>query len=129
MIYFISFHAILNTRVCTRVYRLFCGKKCLVQFFIHLKQSGPASKPNSASLLQSLGARSTIGNWLSLSVSISNIVLPSPLSCNEKYSGDDECFDQRSEPSRKHCHLNNVTHEAQLFLKYVYVFLSINFLI
>lgn len=50
---------------------------------VYLKQSGPASKPNSASCVQSLGAKSTIGNWASFSVSISNTVLSSPLFCWE----------------------------------------------
>lgn len=50
---------------------------------VYLKQSGPASKPNSASCVQSLGAKSTIGNWASFSVSISNTVLSSPLFCRE----------------------------------------------
>lgn len=50
----------------------------------YLKQSGPASKPNSASSFQSLGMKSTMGSWLSFSVSISNTVLSSPFSCEKE---------------------------------------------
>ena len=80
-IYFISFHIVLKTRVCTRSLVWWKETFCVVYFY--LKHSGPASKPNSASCVQSLGAKSTIGSWLSLSVSISNTVLSSPLSCRE----------------------------------------------